>query len=479
MNHLCNIRLFLRWCWLAPVALLLGGCQTYVEGNRSAAGAWQRGDVSGAADQYAAMAQRAPSRDAVVWRLEEGAAWRAAGEFRKSNQALGVAEAGMDEYERRAKVSLSDEATALLSNQAQLPYEGRIYDKVMLNTYRALNFLHLKDRSGARVEFNRVLRRQEDAVNVKRKRIAREQAALEAEQRSEPRASGMANSPEVRRRLDSLYGSLDRYRADASYRNPFAAYLRGLFFATHSTGPADLEIARHDLREAAAMIGSDPVIESELRRVEDRFAGKSLRPRVHIVFETGRAPVRDQERIDLPLILAGGVGDGNVPYVGAAFPVLRPQYDYLSALNVTAAGRTAQTRLLADMDAIIGKEFADELPLVITKTLLSSASKAAVSYAVNKAARQKGKRDDFGGFLAQLATTLYQAASNVADTRTWTTLPKQIQFTAVELPADRKVRLSGGNVNSEIVLQPGNEILLYVKSISPHAPLLVTQTTLN
>jgi hypothetical protein len=457
------------------VFLLCGsGCQTYVESNRSAAGAWQRGDMAGAAAGFSGAADRSKEKDKVIHRLEEGAALRAAGRFQESNRAFADAESQMDAYERRAKVSLTDEAGALLSNQAQLPYEGRIYDKVMLNAYRALNFLQLNDPAAARVEMNRVLRRQDDAVNSKRKRIAREQDRLEAEKRRDPKVNGMEKDSSVKRRMDALYGFLDQYRAEGSYRNPFAVYLRGLFFATHATGSADLEIARHDLTEAAGMVPNGDVIQAELSRIEARFSGKPLSPRVHVIFETGRAPVRDQERIDLPIVLY--VGNGDVPYVGAAFPVLRPQFDYLSALNVSAGGRTAQTTLLADMDAIVGREFADELPGVIAKTLLASASKAAVGYTVNRATR---KKDDLGGLLAQIATTLYQAAVNVADTRTWTTLPKQIQMAAVELPADRKVRLSGGNVNTEILLQPGNEILLYVKSTSPHAPLLVTQTTLN
>ena len=153
-----------------------------------------------------------------------------------------------------------------------------------------------------------------------------------------------------------------------------------------------------------------------------------------------------------------------------------PQYNYVSSLTVKAAGKATQTRRLADLEAIISREFADELPTITTKTLLSAASKAAVSYAVNRAAR---KKDNDLGLLSLLATSFYQTAVNVADTRTWTTLPKEIQLCSLPMPADRKVKLSGAGLNSEIVVQTGKTVLLYVKSISPQAPLLVTQTTLN
>ena len=159
------------------VGLIASGCQSYVDQNRSVAGAWHHGDVAGTADQYANRARKAGRRNAVIWRLEQGSALRAAGRFKESNQAFAAAESLIDDYERRAKVSLSSESVALFSNQAQLPYEGRVYDKVMLNSYRGLNYLQLGDRQAARVEFNRVLRRQEDAVAIKSRRIEREQQA--------------------------------------------------------------------------------------------------------------------------------------------------------------------------------------------------------------------------------------------------------------------------------------------------------------
>ena len=366
-------------------------------------------------------------------------------------------------------MSLSSESVALFSNQAQLPYEGRVYDKVMLNSYRGLNYLQLGDRQAARVEFNRVLRRQEDAVAIKSRRIEREQQA----ESGNSRGAQLANDGRVQSRIDSVYRFLDKYQAQAPYVNPFAIYLRGLFFQTHALDNSDLETARHAMTRALAMSGNNPFVQADLNRIEARFSGTEFGSLIYVLFETGRAPRREQKQIDIPLFF---VGDGNVPYVGIALPILVPQYNYVSSLTVKAAGKATQTRRLADLEAIISREFADELPTITTKTLLSAASKAAVSYAVNRAAR---KKDNDLGLLSLLATSFYQTAVNVADTRTWTTLPKEIQLCSLPMPADRKVKLSGAGLNSEIVVQTGKTILLYVKSISPQAPLLVTQTTLN
>lgn len=449
------------------------GCETYVDNNRAAAGAWSRGDVQGTADQYSTRARKAGKRDAVIWRLEEGSALRASGRFGDSNRAFSQAEHLIDEYEYRAKVSLSGETVALLSNQAQLPYEGRVYDKVMLNCYRGLNFLQLGDDQGARVEFNRVLRRQEDAVALKRKRIERQERAIAGEKSGNSRGRSLTEDGRVQSRIDSVYRFLDKYKARAPYVNPFAIYLRGLYFGTRAKDNSDLETARHAMNQALAMSGGNSFVKADLDRIEAQFSGQKPEAMVYVLFETGRAPRREQKQIDIPLYF---VGDGNVPYVGIALPVLVSQFNYVSSLNVDAAGKTVQTRRLADMEAIISREFADELPTITAKTLLSAASKAALAYTVNHAAR---KKDNEFGLLALVATSIYQAAVNVADTRTWTTLPKEIQLCSLPMPPDRKVKLSGAGLNSEIVVQPGKTVLLYVKSISPQAPLLVTQTTLN
>ncbi|MGB0579238.1 MAG: COG3014 family protein [Limisphaerales bacterium] len=462
----------LRLC-LALVVLVFGaGCQTYTSQNLAASGSWLRGDVQSAVGNYSARARKAPRRDAVIWNLELGTAHRSAGGFRASNDAYGSAESLIDHWERRAKVSVSQEAVALVSNQASLPYEGRIYDKIMLNSYRGLNFLQLGNEAGARVEFNRVLRRQEDAVAIKKRQIARDERAITQARGENRNGAAMLDDSRVQSRLDSAYSHLDTYRARGTYENPFAIFMRGLFFATHANGNSDLETARHALNQVVTMTGNN-YVKRELQHVEEQFQGKTIGPMVHVVFETGRAPQRGEQKIELPLFF---LGDGNVPLFAAAFPTLRPQYNYISSLKVDGGGHNAQSVLLADMDAIIAREFLDELPTIQAKTILSSVGKAAAGYAINRSAK---KQDKDLGLFAVIATSIYQAAVNVADTRTWTTLPKQIQYCSLPLPADRKLKLSGAGLNSNVTLQNGNTLLIYVKSISPEAPLLVTQTTLN
>ncbi|HIC44867.1 MAG TPA: hypothetical protein EYO73_11520 [Sulfurimonas sp.] len=59
--------------------------------------------------------------------------------------------------------SITSYVSSALSNDNTRPYIGNEYDGIMLNTSKALSYLHKKDYSGARVKFNRALDKQRRA----------------------------------------------------------------------------------------------------------------------------------------------------------------------------------------------------------------------------------------------------------------------------------------------------------------------------
>jgi hypothetical protein len=130
------------------------------------------------------------------------------------------------------------------------------------------------------------------------------------------------------------------------------------------------------------------------------------------------------------------------------------------------------------MDSIIGLDFKNEMPVVIAKTIASTVTKAVAAYAVNNAASQQS---DLGGLFAQIGTAIYQAAVNIADERTWTTLPKEFQVCRFSTPPDRKIVLEtpDGIQKIPVTIEDGTINIIYVKSISPGTPLLVTQMKLK
>ncbi len=464
---------------LALAALGGAGCQTYTQKNTGTP-LWKSGSVQAAATEFTRQADKAKdNKDTVIWRLEQGAALRAAGQFQASLAAFEQAEDKINHYEAQAKVKVGRETGAILTTQANLPYEGRDYDKVMLNAYKALNYLQLGEPDKARTEMIRTYQRQQDAVADNRKRIEKEAEEIRQESRNNPSAQRSAElarqDPGFSAKLTGTYGSLDTLRAYADYVNPFPVYLDAVYFLNFSTGGSDLERARKSFERTLGFTGENKFIRQDLEAVAKALRGEPVPAVTYVVFETGCAPWRDQIRLDIPLFF---IGQGHVPYAGAAFPALRMDANYLPGLKVAAGGVTESTTLLASMDSVVGQSFKNELPGIITKTLLSTAIKAAASYGVNQAMNDQ---DALAGLFSRLLTTVAQVAVNIADTRTWTTLPKEFQFCRLPTPADQKIQLTapGSGQRAEIKVEPNSVNLIYVKSINAVSPLIVNHVRLK
>lgn len=454
----------------AVIGLLATGCRTYEQQNRVIQ-YWQQGSLPNAAAEATRMAdQNANNKDAIVWRLEQGAVLRGAGKYQDSNTAFDTAQGKIDQFSQEAKVKLGHEAGALLSNLANLPYTGRAYDGIMLNTYRALNYLQLGESDKARVELIRAYQRQQDAVEDNKRRIenVQEEAAKSKDKATMDKAQ---QDPGFQSQVQGTCADLDRLKPYANYVNPFTVYLDGLFFMANPADASDLERAHKSLERVAGFADGNGYVKQDQAALDNLMKGKPLTPTTYVIFETGCAPLRGQIRIDIPIIVT------KVSYVGAAFPTLKPQGNYVPSLTVTASGTSQTTSLVASMDGVIGLDFKNEMPVVITKTIAATVTKAVAAYGVNEAANQQ---DAVLGFISQVATAGYQMTVNIADTRTWTTLPKEFQVCRFPTPPDRKIELTvSGSQKTSVTIADGTINIVYVKSITATSPLLVTQMKLK
>ena len=380
----------------AAISLLATGCRTYEQQNRVIQ-SWHQGNLPSAAAEATKMAdQNANNKDAIVWRLEQGAALRGNGQCEASNKAFDQAQDRIDQYSQEAKVKVGNEAGALLSNQANLPYTGRAYDGIMLNTYKALNYLQLGEPDKARVELIRAYQRQQDAVTDNQRRIEKVQGEA-AKSKDKTTMDKAEQDPKFKSQMQGAYTGLDNLKAYANYVNPFTVYLDGLYFMADAVDASDLERARKSFERVVGFDPDNEYVKQDLATVDDLMNGKPLTPMTYVIFETGCAPLRGQIRIDIPIIVT------KVSYVGAAFPTLKPQGNYLPSLTVTANGTSQTTSLVASMDSVIGLDFKNEMPIVITKTIAATVTKAVAAYGVNEAANQQ---DAVLGLFSQIGTAV-------------------------------------------------------------------------
>jgi uncharacterized protein len=476
----CNRHILLAVLVIVAAAMTTG-CQTYSHKNRVIV-YWRAGDVPAASAEAAKRVEKSgpDGRDAVIWQLEEGATLRALGKYQESNATFDRAQDRMDEFAQKAKVRIGQETAALLSNQANLPYEGRAYDGIMLNTYRALNFLALGEPENARPALLRAYRWQQDAVadNARRIENAKKEAANSKDSQYIDRAQ---EDPALQGQIQESLAGIKGLDAYADYVNPFTVYLDGLFFMADATGYSDLERAHTSFQRVAGFNGMDEYLQRSLSLLDERMNNKPLSPTTWVIFETGCAPMRDQIRIDIPIIIT------SVSYIGAAFPTLALQGNFQPSLNVVANGTNYLTHGVASMDAIVAQDFKNELPIIITKTIASSVAKGVAAYVANRAANTQS---DWLGLLTQIGTAAYQASVNIADTRTWTTLPKEFQICCFPTPPDGKIEVmtpTGARVT--VSLLPANQAksgasanglnVVYVKSIAVGTPLMISQFILQ
>lgn len=532
-NHATTRRPAFATRAFAATAVLLGlaGCQTYTQQTAEFTQATRTGSLGQAIVQIDRQVEaNNGKKDELLYRLEQGATLFVAGMadpttvppppapapvapaettepapegevaatepvgptaedvhafyYTRAIEAFDAAETKVNDWEEQARVKMGSELGAALTNQASLPYRGRSYDKVMMNTYKAIGYLALGEKDKARVELNRSLERQRDAVAANEKRIAEAQEQEEAARRGELKDesgksasydSGKAmNDPKTGPALSAaLAQSIAPMQPYGDYVNPFAVFLDGLYYTVLGEDGSDLERGRKSFERVAGMVPGNSYVQADLALATSAAEGQPVENVTYVIFETGTAPSRDQLRIDIPTFLV----TSKLAYVGASFPKLVYNDNYLPSLGVTAGDATVSTATVASMDSVIANDFKNEWPTVVTKTLITTATKAIVQASVQKVAEDR--MGMWGGLAAGLLVGAVNASTNIADTRTWTSLPKEFQYARVATPESRELTLTAGGTQKTVTLEPGSVNVVYVKSASPSAPLYVTQFVLK
>lgn len=457
---------FVRTVSALSVFAAVSGCATYTSQTERIRRDWSAGNTSAAyAEVSECESDRRGSVDALVWKLERGAIARADGALQDSVKSFESAHADIAAFESAPEISISRETEAFLTNRSFLPYKGYNYDKIMACVYLALDYIELGDFDSARVQVKRIENYQAEAARQNAARIERERKALQdaADKRdaaSVERARAVAERSEE---FQKFYPDRSCGRAKRPYVNPFAYWVSGVFLAHAGEDMSDTERAQDMFRIGGSLAErQSSTFAQDYKMCENILSGGKIVPPTYVVFETGCAPIRRQFRLDLPLFVAGE----NLPHVAVNFPYLSARDSFKKSVAVSAGGKTHSLETVADMDEIIGLEFDNELPLVITKTLLSAAAKATAQYF---AARAAG--GDWG-ILVNIAGGVYQSLVNDADLRTWTTLPKKIMIARFDTPSDGIVKIDGAQAN----VRPDCANIVFVKSMSAGGKISVRTT---
>ncbi len=454
------------------LALSLVGCATHTSESKKMRSHWNIGNTQSAQEEVVKLAENAPETDSLIWRLEEGTVARANGDLKRSEIAFDIAQKAIEKFENEPETRILQESEAILTNQSYIPYKGYGYDKIMLSVYQALNHIELKNFDAASVDLKRLEFYQNDIERLNAKKIADSQQALKEAQKKNSSASydvnKTTNNPQVAAALRQVYG--DNYKFDTSAReakaifvNPFAYWLSGLYFANRAIDTSDKNKASDMFRLGGEMLGNKSYVMAEdFKMAEDLANGKISKPAptTYVIFETGNAPIREQFKLNLPIYIVAR----NVPHISVNFPYLSKQKSFTQDITIKADSKLQKLDTLADMDSIISEQFYNDLPIVIAKTIISSAIKAGTEYAVARAAG-----DGWEGVAVNIASSLYQSIMNDADLRTWTTLPKQIKVARFATPKNGKVNING----KELTVSPNQVNVILAKKMNADGKLIL------
>ncbi|MFH1718366.1 MAG: hypothetical protein ABIF19_13515 [Planctomycetota bacterium] len=390
-----------------------------------------------------------PKGEDLLWSLQAGTVLRLEQSYKESNKYFDGSEEMLNYFDYQNKAI--DSVASIAINENIAPYVGEEYDGIMLNTYKALNFMALGDNDAARVEFNRALDRQRIAKEKFAKEIAKIQEDIDKEQKKkDSRAKQNVENPEVDKILSEKYPNLYAFQAYPDFVNPFTNYIAGVFFNLVE----DHQKASTFIKESYGMVGDNQYIAEDMAVTEKILDGQGqLRDVVWVIFENGMGPIKEEFRVDLPLFIA----TDKVKYVGFALPRLEFRSQAYPYLTVRAADKSYQTKIVADMDRIIQTEFKKDFKAILARAIISTTAKAVAQYALDH-------QGDSNAKLASVLVAVYSFATTAADVRIWTTLPKNFQVARLPIPADRKISIEPpGGTPLNIEIPACKNALVYIR----------------
>lgn len=377
-------------------------------------------------------------KNELLYHMYRGWLYWMLGDAATSNEELEAADLLIEDYHKQ----LGYEALALITNPAVKPYQAEDFEKVMVNYFKALNYLQMGYRDEAIVEARRIILKLQQ-LNSKYK-----------EKKNRYSDDAFAHV---------MIGLL--YDANGDYNNAFIAYRNALetyeSIYSDNFGVDIPEQLRHDLLRTAYLTG----FYEEVAFYEKKFGfsykhQKSSGGDLVVFWQNGFGPIKSEWSINFTVMpgQTGFVTFVNEEYglsfpfyigdrskedqnnlrdlniVRVAFPKYVERKPVFGAASLYASEKEYPLELAQNINNIAFKTLQDRMIRELGSGLLRLATKKAIELAVREATKNSSKEDKVdAGDIAPAAITLINAFTEKADTRNWQTLPYSISYCRVPL----------------------------------------------
>ena len=403
------------------------GCASYLKQADQTKDYLRAGQYDAALNELKTKAE-SPGKDQLMYLLDYATTLQIKGDYKASAQAFQAADKLVDENDYH---SVTQVLGATLGSEEMIQYKGESYEKFLINSLNAINYLMLGDYYNALVEC---------------RRINNKISAFKMEGRDPYELSSFAR-----------YLAAIIWEADKKYDDAYLEY-EGAYKLDSS-----IPFIQTDLIRSAQLSQKYDLVKKWKKEFDYKDLGSELNP------------VKDKSLGELVVIYQQGFGARKVPrYDSPRFPMLRTEYSQTAAAQVevmTIEGDSqtskaiTKTRVIYDIDSMAIKTLDKDYAALVARRIGGVVAKAVVSDQI----RQKNQ---LLGNLAWIAMNV----SDRADLRQWSTLPAKIQMSRIYLkPGSYKVRIKSLNFNdsetgdhelvTDVIIKPGQKAFVNYRSL--------------
>lgn len=400
-------------------------------------------------------------KDALCWQLNAAGAEHLAGRVDEAILGFDRAEDLFIDFDGRGTVSAAADGTwSMMTGDYTMPYAGNGQDRIFTCLYKAIDFGVKGNVAAMRTELNRALQHQAKWRDQRSAEVTVAAERMNGDAQAYARKAGTSAA--------QADGAAEKALADPG-------------FAATIAGRTGFDPARDGRLENLA---DDDFTNRYLERVNAVFrryvgdVGQKPSGMVTVFVEDGLCPVREEWRLDLPLILIPGL-NSYVQYAGMALPVLKYRNEAVTAYAVEAGGTSYAMPLIQDVDRLVKTEFdiafRGALTREITRAVIRVAAQAALG-AVAESQRHSNNDAYVLFSLLQLGVAAWSYGTTDADLRCWASLPKRVYMLDVPQPPDGVISVRCGQETIRVNVPAGNT-LVFVRKPSSAAPAVVKSFT--
>jgi hypothetical protein len=362
--------------------------------------------------------------------------------------------------QQAAKIQLSrgvENMAAVMSNDNATQYDIPFYEQSMLHSYQALNYLIQQDISGALVEVRRANLVQENALATNAKSLHTQQNKMSSQQLSKQYPSMSNAIGSVKNGFQNAYtfylsGLL--YEAAGQQNDAYIDYKKALeIYPNNSYLQQDVwRLATH-----LGMSGDITLFKNTLPREITSINNAGNNGQVAIIIENGIVPAKQEISLNLPIYTS----HNDLRFYSVALPSYQNNIRTYSPLSIVYQGKTYQSEEIVRLQSLAAKQLKDQLPAIVTRQIARLIAKEEI--------RQQMARK--GGDVGNIFASIYNIATEKADTRSWSTLPDSIHILKMNLKeGEHKLTLNinGTNQIIDVPIHPNRQTLVKLSAIGPH-----------